>query len=247
MKPLELLLILQNHDTHLEQIRHKRENLQERSELESWRSQEEDLRGRLAAVSEQKNALDGRQRRCEVEIEALQSKREEEKRLLYSNRVTGLREIQSLEQEISALGRRQEVVEDKLLLLLEDMDPLKEEIDSLEKQLAKCLQRIEDKRSDLAQKEEDLDAQAEEVLQQREGHASEVPENLLVLYEGFRVRFGGIAVAKLSGGTCTGCHLSLPLMEVDKLRKLPPYGEAEPGQPDQSKAACPFCERLLVI
>ena len=247
MKPLELLLILQSHDTHLEQIRHKRENLAERSELKSLRSQEEDLRRRLADVSEQKNGLNGLQRRCEVEIETLQSKREEEKLLLYSNRVTGLREIQSLEQEIAALGRRLEVVEDKLLLLLEDMDPLKEEIASLEEQLAKCLRSIEDTRSDLAQKEEDLDAQAEEVIQRREGHASEVPESLLDLYEGFRARLGGIAIAKLSGGTCTGCHLSLPLMEVDLLRKLPPYGEAEPGQPDQSRAACPFCERLLVL
>ena len=33
--------------------------------------------------------------------------------------------------------------------------------------------------------------------------------------------FGGVGIARLVGSTCQGCHLALPAVEVDRIRKLP--------------------------
>ena len=58
---------------------------------------------------------------------------------------------------------------------------------------------------------------------------------LLSRYERLRERFGGVAVARLEGTRCGGCHLDLSTAEVAEVRA------AGPGQ----FADCPQCGRLL--
>ena len=46
-------------------------------------------------------------------------------------------------------------------------------------------------------------------------------EELLKEYEQIRKQPGRVGVALLSGSTCRGCHLDLPAVEVDRIKKLP--------------------------
>ncbi len=55
-------------------------------------------------------------------------------------------------------------------------------------------------------------------------------------YERLRARHGGVAVARLEGARCGGCHLDLSTAEVEAVRAV------EPG----TFADCPNCGRLLV-
>jgi predicted nucleic acid-binding Zn-ribbon protein len=41
-------------------------------------------------------------------------------------------------------------------------------------------------------------------------------------YERLRAKLDGVAVARLEGDLCLGCHVSLPAMEVDAIRHAPP-------------------------
>ena len=50
------------------------------------------------------------------------------------------------------------------------------------------------------------------------------------------LRFDGVAVARLVGSHCDGCHLTLPAMELDRIRHLP-EGEL---------VTCEQCGRILV-
>ncbi len=247
MSFLERLLVLQSHDTHLEQIRHRRENLPERSDLRSIHEGAAKLDARheqAAAIRLERTKV---QKRCEVEIATLQRKRDQEKRLLYSGEVTGVRELQAIEQEIAALTRRLEVVEDKLLEVLEELDPLNEEIASLEAQKTALEQREESLRGRLAEIEGELDSRTQEVQSLRWELAAGIPEDLKATYESLRSQLGGVGVARLDGSTCTGCHLFLSLMELDQLRKMPPEGESETGRRSRGFTTCPSCGRLLVI
>ena len=63
-----------------------------------------------------------------------------------------------------------------------------------------------------------------------------IPADLLAEYEQLRTRPGGVAVARLTGTQCGGCHLTLSAVEVARLRKLPP----------DALAHCEECGRLLV-
>ena len=247
MNPLENLLDLQTYDIRLGQIKHRREHLPEMSELRDLLRNVEDLERRLVDGLNTKQELFKEQRRSELEFETLQERREEEQNLLYSNQVTGLRELQSLEREIAAIGRRQELVEDNILNLLAEIDVLDESMELLEKRRDELQQDVREVRSRLSKVEAELAAEAAEVRAMRDAKASHVGTELLERYEDLRSRLGGVGAAKLVGNTCTGCNLSLPLMELDQFRKLPPVGEAEAGKPDRSSASCPSCSRLLVI
>ena len=65
--------------------------------------------------------------------------------------------------------------------------------------------------------------------------AAEVEPELLAEYEALRPAVGGIAIARLVGGSCGGCHLGLSAVEVDRIKKLPP----------EEPAHCEECGRLL--
>ena len=54
-----------------------------------------------------------------------------------------------------------------------------------------------------------LDEQEAELRRRRDEVAAPVPEELLARYEALRTRLGGVAVARLVGGRCDGCHLAL--------------------------------------
>ena len=55
-------------------------------------------------------------------------------------------------------------------------------------------------------------------------------------YEVLRARLGGVGAARLVGDRCDGCHLTLPSVEVERIRHLPP----------EEFATCPQCDRILV-
>jgi predicted nucleic acid-binding Zn-ribbon protein len=59
---------------------------------------------------------------------------------------------------------------------------------------------------------------------------------MLERYERLRTRLGGIAVARLEGTRCGGCHLDLSTAERDEVRTVP----------EGQFADCPQCGRLLV-
>ena len=66
--------------------------------------------------------------------------------------------------------------------------------------------------------------------------ADGVDAELLATYEGLRGELGGIAVARLVGSVCGGCHLGLSAVEVDRIKKQPP----------DALVRCDECGRLLV-
>ena len=66
--------------------------------------------------------------------------------------------------------------------------------------------------------------------------AAGVDPELLERYEQLRHDLGGIAVARLVGTNCGGCHLTLSAVELDRIRH-------EPGD---AVVLCEECGRLLV-
>ncbi len=66
--------------------------------------------------------------------------------------------------------------------------------------------------------------------------AAGIDAELLARYEQLRHELGGIAVARLVGTNCGGCHLTLSAVELDRIRH-------EPGD---AVVLCEECGRLLV-
>lgn len=207
----------------------------------------EALDERIETARTQHSELERLQRRYDDDLSSVVAKRDRERSLLYSGDVTGVRELQSLEEEVAALGRRQRVVEDKLLEVMEELESAGTDLAALVEGRDGLATLIVSTTERLTVAAAEIDGECERVRSERAAVAREVAADLLARYERLRAQIGGVAVARLEATSCLGCHLALPLMEVDRLRRLPEVGEAPPGTDDKGSATCPSCGRILVV
>jgi hypothetical protein len=231
------LLALQDLDTRLDQERHRRAHLPERAELaelerEAAQAQvaRSDLAARLAV-------LIADQEHSERELKATEDRVVQVNRRLYGGTVTASRELQAMANDVEGLRKRASELEDKVLAVMEERGPLDSELMNLDDAIAVAVSRHEDLNGKLAAREAEVDANLAALLAQRSQATAAVPRQLLSAYERLRAHLDGVAVARLVGGRCDGCHLSLPAMELDRIRH----------QPSEKLEYCEQCGRILVI
>jgi uncharacterized protein len=236
MASLDQLLVLQEHDTVLDQLRHRRDTLAQRQELADLQQRLADVLRLQAEVTEARAEVARTQKRLEDEVAGVEEKVAGVHGQLYGGTVTSPRELQALQEDEQALKRHQSAVEDKVIEQMELAVPLDEQLEALgASQVA--LEGDEARvGADLAQAEADIDGETTGVAAEREGVAAGIEPSLLERYEQLRHDLGGIAVARLVGSNCGGCHLTLPAVELDRIRH----------QPDGAVVLCEECGRLLV-
>lgn len=220
--PLHILLDVQDRDLAADQLRHRRATLPDRIALAEQQAEVARLDIELAELREQAGELQRSQKRLEDEVATLEAKGEAENKRLYSGTITSPRELQALQEEIDGLIRRQRDLEDDLLDLMERVEPLLEDADGIESrrdEAAADATRIAER---LAADEAAIDAELAAAQAARDEVAATLPPDLLASYEKLRERLGGVAVARLEGTQCTGCHLSLPATELDAVRRAGP-------------------------
>ena len=215
------MLDLQDRDVTLDQLLHRREALPERGELSTREAALAALDAELSTVQSQLHDIEVAQKRLEDEIATIDAKSETEARKLNSGTVTAPREIQALSDEVDALARRKRSLEDDELELMEAGEPLTATVERLSGERATVVADVDRLRGAIAEQEASIDAEASAVRTDRESIAGELPTDLLSQYEKLRSKLGGVAVARLQGDLCTGCHVSLPAVEVDVIRHSP--------------------------
>ena len=163
MNPLERLLELQAHDTRIAQLEHRHAQLPERAELQELESQSQELAERIEVAGQQHAELERLQRRYDDDLAMVLAKRDRERNLLYSGEVTAIRELQSLEEEVAALGRRQRVVEDKLLEVMEDLEAAAAELATLSRNQQELGARMDSVNVRLSAAAAEIDAELDQV------------------------------------------------------------------------------------
>lgn len=236
MSDLENLLELQANDTASDQLRHRRANLPERAEILRLESSIADRRSAIEDPAEQRAALVRDQRRLEDEIGSISDRITSVDAQLYGSSMTSPKEAQALQADLESLRRRLATLEDEVLELMEQVEPLDALLATEESAIAEVEAEIARVRVTLGEHEIELDAEAAAVAAARAPLAAGIPDALLAEYERLRPLHGGVAVARLSGPTCLGCHISLAAAEVDRLRR----------EPADAIVHCPDCGCLLV-
>jgi predicted nucleic acid-binding Zn-ribbon protein len=230
------LLAVQEHDTRTDQLNHRIETLPVRSDLAQLEDDVRAVDDQLADAQRRRDELWRSQQRLEDEIASLTERANQAEKQLYSGAVTNPRELQALQDDVASIRRRIGQLEDDELEIMELVEP----VDAERTQLTGERERLEAEgarlRAALDEAESELAAQLAAVQAERVAAATEVPDELWPEYDKLRARFGGVGIARLVGSTCQGCHLALPAVEVDRIRKLP-LDEA---------VHCEECGRLLV-
>lgn len=233
---LDALLVVQSHDTRLDQIHHHLATLPERAARDAAAASLADLDARVATQAAARDELARDQKRLDDEVESLETKRKGFDTRLYSGTVTNPRELQDLQDEIAALGRRISVLEDRELEIMEQREPVDAGLDALVAQRDEAVAALARAEDLLTVAEAELAAELEAETAVRATAAEAVPDDLLASYGRLRVGLGGVGVARLTGTQCGGCHLTLSAVEASRLHKLP-EGEV---------AHCEECGRILV-
>ncbi len=231
----DVLLAVQEHDTTADQIEHRRRNLPARAELEQVMAGVAAIEGRAGEVEAQRHELQRSLQRLEDEIATLVDKAKQHDTTLYSGTIANPRELQALQDEIAALRRRIGQLEDQEIELMEQIDPLDADLARLAGERSALDDQAGTLRGAIAEEEVSLEAELAGVRAERGTVAAQVEPQLLSEYEELRPKLGGIAIARLVGGSCQGCHLSLSAVEVDRIKRLPP----------EEPARCEECGRLL--
>ena len=91
-------------------------------------------------------------------------------------------------------------------------------------------------RGTIATETKEIDVELASELEARAAAAASIPADLMTQYERLRATQGGVGAARLLNGRCSGCHLTLPATELDRLRR---------EEPD-TVVLCDQCGRILV-
>ena len=220
----------------LDQLRHRKAHLPEREELARLDAEAARLRGELEQVDAARAEVAHRQARAEAELAASEERSAAIDKRLYGGEVSASRDLQAMSAELEQLKARTSTLEDSVLEMLEELEPM----DARADEIRRSLDQLGADRSAAAERLTDaeaaIDSELTETAGRRTAAASEVPDDLLSTYERLRGRLGGVGIARLAGNRCDGCHLTLSAAELDHLRHLP-EGEVY---------TCEQCSRILV-
>lgn len=229
------LLRLQQLDSQIDQLRHQRDRLPERDELAArseqltlWEQRRKQIDNRLDELTttieqaEERNAELGADRsRLEAQLKT----------------VIAPREAEALMHEIETINGQRDELDDAELAALEEQAALDDERTAhlgSEQALRAALAHADEA---LARVCADVDTEVDGLTSQRQEAVGQLDDAVLRRYESVRSA-SGVAVARLKGHRCEGCHLDLSAAEVDTAK-------------DESVATgytdCPQCGRLLVV
>ncbi len=219
MSPLEQLLVVQEHDSAADHLRHRRATLAERAVLRSAETEVAALSPQLADARARRDEVVREVKRLDDESAAVTARVKEVEKTMYSGSVSSPRELTAMQQDVEQLNRHQKSLDDRELTLMESQELLDAEVGGIDKQIAELQTRADEARAALLEQEAAIDAELATELEARGVAAGAVPPELLALYEQVRRSSHGAGAARLIGNTCQACRLTIPATEVDRIHR----------------------------
>lgn len=146
----------------------------------------------------------------ELELRSVEQKKKGFEDKLYGGKVQNFKELESIQQEIEALGRQRSRLDERILLLMEEGDSAR----TLEATTGAALKAAEDalasRRAHYHAAAKRLAGVIREQSTLREQRVRGVPATLLARYDAIRAQRQGVGIAAIDGDLCGACHTRLP-------------------------------------
>lgn len=226
------LLDLQDIDLQIDRLVEKRRSL---PELAAYKTAHETLqaleRERVSEAGSLKT-LELDLDKAEGELQLLEIKLEEHETRLFAGGMSA-RETEHMRLEVQSLKGQREAMEERVLGMLEGIDPARERVAEIEAEI----ERVETTKRELDQsiKKEwgAIDGELARKEERKHDAVAPIEGELLELYEKLRGIKEGVAVAAYDHGVCGGCHMALS-----------PAEHEEAFSTDLPR--CVHCRRILV-
>ncbi|TSE01084.1 hypothetical protein FOS14_04870 [Skermania sp. ID1734] len=228
------LLELAKIDTELTRIAHRRKSLPEQQEVDRLETEKTARKDAAVAVEIAMDDLDRDIRKLETEVDGVR-KREQRDRAMLAAGTVGAKQLTELQHELDTLIRRQQVLEDELLEVMErreaaeaDHQHAGAQLSRAEDELIDAARRRDDAMADLNVAEQRCNADRSAVLDQ-------LPTELVADYDRRRSR-SGIGAALLQARRCGGCRIELDRGAIAEIAHAAP----------ELVVHCPECGTILV-
>lgn len=216
---LERLLLVQEHDSAIDHLEHRRATLPARDELAAAEQDADATRPALTDAQSRRDEVARAVKRLEDEATGTSEKAAEVEKTLYSGTVSSPRELQALQADLEQLRRHQRSLEDRELELMEQQEGLDAEVAGLDAQLAAAVGVADAARARLAEQVAEIDGEIGQESSARTSATEGLDPDLLADYDRCRKHAGGVGAARLVGQTCQGCRLTIPRTEVERIKR----------------------------
>ena len=221
----------------LQQIDHQLDQDRTRlQEIEVALSQDEVLvRARQSAQQAAERLEQERKslRRAEENVQAQRVKIEQTESTLYGGKVRNPKELQDMQNEVTALKRYLSVLEDRQLEIMISVEEAEAVYAAAASEVEDVTGQLAQKNSSLASEREGLIREVGRIESERSASSSSIPQEDMALYEQLRVRRRGVAVSKVTDQACSACGSTLNATLLHAARS-----------PSQI-ALCDVCGRIL--
>jgi hypothetical protein len=226
------LLDVQDLDLQIDRLLDRRKSL---PELEAYRLAHEHqvaLEKELLEASNVLKTLELDFDKHEGELEILESKLTEHETRLYAGGMTA-RETEYMRLEVQSLKGQRSAMEERVLTLLEDVDPARETVQKLVAEGQAVMTEKDSLEKVIKAEWKQIDAELARKEERKKEAIAPIPADLLEMYEKLRLSKEGVAIARFEHGVCGGCHMLLT--------------SAESAQAlDAEIPRCVHCRRILV-
>lgn len=170
----------------------------------------------------------------EFEADELKTKIEPLEKKLYQGTMPP-KELEALQLDIESLKRRRSALEDAALAAMDALEQAQRQASEAEQRVQQLIEQFGAEQEDMGARRQEIEAEIARLDQERAEAAVAIDPSLLKLYETLRTNKGGRGVAKLEGGACQGCRISLPMNVQQRARA------------GAAVIQCPSCERILYM
>lgn len=226
------LLDVQDLDTQIDRLLDERQSLPELQEYKRVHEQLQGLEDQLAGASSELRELELALDKAEGELELLELKLDEHETRLFAGGMSS-RETEHMRLEVQSLKGQKDAMEEKVIDLLERVDPAREHVERLEAEISSMSDEKETLEKAIREQWKRIDAEIARKEERKKEAIAPIGHELLELYEKLRRIKEGVAIASFDHGVCGGCHMTLSPAEQEET-----FSEELPR--------CVHCRRLLV-
>jgi len=192
------------------------------------------LRVQLAAAEEEQARRKatyagslGEQKKREADLTKAEQKRKQLMDKAYGGTIANPKELETLGKEIESLSRMKDRIETELLELFDQVDEEKRLAEEREKVVGELRTRLSDTVATYESERARLTDEVAKLRVERGAAQEPLADEILRKYEYLRGRCAHVAVVAVQDGTCTGCRIGLPLVQVNRLARNPELQQCE--------------------
>jgi len=227
------LLDVQDLDLQIDRLLDQRQSL---PELDAYKAAHE----RLADLGNRHDVAAGELRQLELdfdksegELEILETKLTEHETRLFAGSMSA-RETEYMRLEVESLKGQREAKEERVLGMLESVDPVRQTVAELEASIDSTTAERTELEGIIKVEWKKIDGELARKEERKKDALIPVPDDMVEMYEKLRQMKEGVAIGRLENGVCGGCHMTLSAAE-----------QAETLDADLPR--CVHCRRILVL